>query len=142
MLKSIHTVAILGIAISAIPASGALILDNSSRGDFQSGRVAEFSPLAAVSVAGATSINQIGAMVDLNSAGNLKFVIFNLDTLALLFSTGSSAYADNGLTFKVSPVFAPFVLNPGINYGIGAIADVGGGWQINNTSSGNPFVQN
>jgi PEP-CTERM motif len=123
-------------------AAAPIIFDNSSREDFQSSRIPEFSPLADITVSAATDITQIGVLVDLNSNGNLKFLIFNLDTHALLFSTGPEAFVDNGLTFKLSDPFADFTLMPGINYGIGAIADVGGGWAINNSSFGNPFTMN
>lgn len=132
---------ILG-ALGTTACYGTLIFDNAVRGDFQTNRAAGDSPLAAITVSGATTINAIGALVDLNSAGNLKFLIFDLDTNVLLFSSLSQAFADDGLAYKVSSDFAPFILQPGINYGIGAIADVGGLWEINNTSFGNPFTQN
>ena len=135
-------VAILFGTIGATNCSADLIFDNSVRQDFTSNRSAGSSPLAAITVVAATDINQIGAMVDLNSGGNMKFVIFDLNTSSLLFATASGAYSDDGLSFKLSPVFGPFTLNPGITYGIGAIADVGGLWGTNNSSSGNPFTMN
>ena len=119
-----------------------IIFDNSSRGDFQSNRGAGNSPIAAITVSAATSINQIGAMLDPSSNGNLKFVIFDLGTSTLLFQAGPQAFVDTGLGFYLSAPFASFTLNPGITYGIGAVADVAAGWEINNTSSGNPFTQN
>jgi PEP-CTERM motif len=129
----------LGIAQLA---QATIIFDNSARQDFTSNRSAEGSPLAAITVAAPTQINQIGAMVDLSGNGNLKFLIFNLGTSALLFESVPIAFVDDGLTFKLSPVFADFTLNPGIDYAIGAIADVAGLWATNNTSSGSPFTQN
>ena len=138
-LASLFT--LLTLTISA-PSQGALLFDNSSRQDATTPRDVGSSPVAAITVAAPTSINQIGAMVDLALAGNLKFLIFNLDTSALLLTTTSTAFADTGLGFKVSTAFAPFTLNPGTNYGIGAIADVAGLWGTNNSSSGNPFLQN
>src|SRR5262245_32125766 len=95
MLQTGVLTAMLLGGIVAHAGAATIIFDNSSRGDFQSGRAAAFSPLAAITVSGATDISQIGVMVDLNSNGNLKFVIFNLDTLALLFSTGSQAFVDD-----------------------------------------------
>src|SRR5262245_313256 len=119
-----------------------IIFNNVSRFDFQSSRVAEFSPLADITVAAPTVITEIGVYNDLASNGNLKFLIFNLDTNALLFQSAPQAFVDDGLSFKLSNIFAPFTLLPGINYGIGAIANVAGGWGINNASGGNPFTQN
>ena len=129
------------VLITAGPSGAALLFDDVARADFESGRGAEFSPLAAITVSAPIAINQIGARVDLNSDGHLRFLIFDLNSQALLFSTASGAYIDDGLTYKLSPVFS-FVLNPGITYGIGAIADVGGAWSINNSSGNNDFTQN
>jgi hypothetical protein len=141
-LPNLRLLVALALTSIAGSASAALLFDNVSRADFTSQRVAGSSPLAAITVAGSTTINQIGARVDLSGNGNLKFVIFDLGSDALLFSTGSEAFADDGLTYKVSSIFSDFVLNPGTTYGIGAIADVAGSWSANNTSSGNPFSQN
>src|SRR5215831_17907174 len=141
MLRAILIASAL-VFVVAGPSQAALLFDDVSRADFTSTRPAENSPLAAITVSAPVAINQIGALVDLNSAGNLRFLIFDLNSHALLFSTGSTAYADDGLTYKVSPVFLDFVLTPGITYGIGAIADVGGLWSTNNSSAGNNFTQN
>jgi len=119
-----------------------IIFNDVARQDFLSSRVAGNSPVADITVAAATDITEIGVYNDLASNGNLKFVIFNLDTNTLLFQSASQAFVDNGLTFKLSNIFAPFTLLPGVNYGIGAIADVAGDWGTNNASSGNPFTQN
>jgi hypothetical protein len=119
-----------------------IIFDNSSRGDFQSNRGAADSPIAAITVSAATSINQIGAMLDPSSNGDLKFVIFDLGNSTLLFQTGSQAFVDTGLGFYLSAAFASFTLNPGTTYGIGAIADVAGLWETNNEGGPNPFTQN
>lgn len=129
------------VFVAADPSQAGLLFDDASRADFTSTRSAGDSPLAAITVSAPTAINQIGALVDLNADGNLKFLIFDLNSHALLFSTGSTAYLDDGLHYKVSPVFSDFVLNPGITYGIGAIANVGGQWSTNNASANNPFTQ-
>lgn len=129
-------------AIAGSAQASTIVFNDVSRFDFQSGRGPEFSPLAAITVSAATTIDEIGVYNDLNSNGNLEFLIFNLDTATLLFKSASQAFVDDGLSFKLSNPFAPFTLLPGINYGIGAIADVGGGWGINNSSGGNPFTQN
>jgi len=141
MLKVVRLVApalLLGVCGHA----ATLLFDDASRGNFQSSRGAGDSPIAAITVSSDTVIGQIGALVDLTSAGNMKFVIFDLTTNNLLFSTGSQLFADNGLAYKLSSAFAPFTLHAGTTYGMGAIADVGGLWEINNGSSGTPFTQN
>jgi hypothetical protein len=145
-MKRIVTVATLAlVAVAGVAAraeASPIIFDNVSRVDFQTIRGAQDSPVAAITVSVATDIDQIGVHNDLASNGNLKFVIFDLNSQVLLFSTGPQAFVDNGLTFKLSNPFAAFTLLPGITYGIGAIADVAGNWSTNNTSSGNPFTQN
>ena len=130
------------VAIEGRAQASPIIFNDLPRQDFLSGRAAENSPLADITVSAATNIDQIGVYNDLNSDGNLKFLIFDLDSHALLFQTGSQAFVDDGLSFKLSNAFAPFTLLPGINYGIGAIATVAGSWGTNNSSSGNPFTQN
>jgi PEP-CTERM motif len=130
------------VAIEGRAQASPIIFNDLAREDFQSVRGAGSSPLADITVSVATSIDQIGVHNDLSSDGNLKFLIFDLDSHALLFQSGPQAFVDNGLSFKLSNPFAPFILLPGINYGIGAVADVAGNWGINNTSFGNPFTQN
>jgi len=144
-MMNFATRGLLGVTFifsTAVTASASVIFDDSARQDFTSGRAAGNSPLAAITVSAPVGIDQIGAMVDLNAAANIKFLIFDLNSATLLFSTTSAAYTDDGLTFKLSPVFSTFTLNPGTTYGIGAIADQGGLWGTNNSSSGNPFTQN
>ncbi len=131
---------VLALSIAA-QAHATIVFDNSSRQDFQSSRSAGDSPLASITVSSTQFLNQIGAQLNPNSNGNLKFVVFNLDTQALLFSTAPVAFTDVGSAFYLSPIFSPVQLNTGTNYGIGAIADVGGLWGISNGSSGNPFSQ-
>jgi hypothetical protein len=129
-------------AIAGHAEASTIVFDNLSRYDFQSPRSAGDSPLAAITVSSATDIDEIGVYNDLNANGNLEFLIFDLNSDALLFKSASQAFVDNGLSFKVSNPFAVFTLLPGITYGIGAIADVAGGWGTNNSSTGNPFTQN
>jgi hypothetical protein len=136
------TAAALLSAAAFSSSADTLLFDDSARANFTSSRVAADSPLAAITVSSLTSISQIGAQVDLSANGNMKFLIFNLNTGTLLFSTASAPYVDTGLDFKVSSSFSPFALNPGIVYGIGAISDVSGLWSTENSSSGNNFTQN
>src|SRR5262249_1346533 len=135
MLRLALIVMIVVLAASS-PASAALLFDdvsltNPSPLAHPHRTLDQGSPLAAITVSVPTSINQIGAHVDLAGSGNLKFVIFDLTSRVLLFITGPTAFTDdNALTFKTSPVFADFLLSPGTVYGIGAVADVAGFWSI------------
>ena len=134
--------ALLTMSVASVAHASPIIFNDVSRFDFQSMRGAGTSPLAIINVSAPTFIDQIGVYNDLNSDGNLEFLIFNANTNALLFQSASQLFIDDGLSFKLSNGFAPFTLLPGINYAIGAIANVGGGWGINNSSSGSPFTQN
>jgi hypothetical protein len=119
------------VLVAFSEASADLLFDDVSRANFNPFRdLTQGSPLAAMTVSVPTSINQISARMDLSSSGNLKFLIFDLNSHTLLFGTGPIAYVDNGLTFKMSPVFSDFLLTPGTVYGIGAIADVAGNWSV------------
>jgi hypothetical protein len=124
----------------------ALVFDNGP-GNFTSIRGAGNSPVARITVSVPTSITQIGVQTDLGSNGNIKFLIFNAGTNALLFQSGPQFFVDDGLTFKVSASFTPFILQPGIVYNIGGISDVAGNWGTwngahtftqNNITSSNP----
>jgi len=130
------------VAIAGCAEASTIGFNDVSRFDFQSSRGAGNSPLAAITVSAPTTIDEIGVYNDLSANGNLEFLIFNLNTNALLFQSATQAFVDDGLSFKLSNPFAPFTLLPGITYGIGAIADVAGGWGINNSSAGSPFTQN
>jgi len=70
-----------------------------------------------------TAINGIGIETDLESDGNMNFVIFNSLTGALLYQSGSTAFIDDGYNFNVSNPLA-FTLEVGTRYAIGAMADV------------------
>jgi hypothetical protein len=117
----------------------ALLFDNGP-GNFTSSRVAGNSPLARITVSVPTTITQIGVLTDLGTNGNIKFLIFNATTNALLFQSGPQAFADDGLAYKVSTSFAPFLLQPGIVYNIGGISDVSGLWATWNGT--HTFTQN
>ncbi len=71
----------------------------------------------------ATTITQIGVDLDLSGDGNLNFFIFDSVSGSLLFQTGSEAFTDDGMAFKLSSSFS-FTLNPGTTYAIGAVTDV------------------
>ena len=116
-----------------------LIFDNGP-GNPTASRSAGSSPLARITVSVATTITQIGVKTDLASAGNIKFLIFNDTTSALLFQSGAQLFADTGLDFKVSAAFAPFVLLPGVVYQIGGISDTAGQWS--NWNGPHSFTQN
>jgi MYXO-CTERM domain-containing protein len=119
------------------------IFDNSGMGTAMSSRGIGDSPLAAITVSGPITINQIGAMVNLSTNANMKFLIFNMDTNALLFSTAATPEVNDGLMdFKVSAVFPTFTLMPGVHYAIGAIADQSAMWEIANGTTGFPFSMN
>lgn len=119
-------------ALAATPAQAVLIFDNGP-GTSASNRGAESSPGAQLQISSDTTIDQIAVKVDLNAAGNLKFLIFDHATHTLLFSTAAQAFADDGDTYKTSAVFAPFTLLAGQTYDVGAIADVGGLWSFDVT---------
>ena len=121
-------------------ANAVIVFDNISRQDFTSSRGAGDSPLAAITVSATQQLNQIGVYMDPTGNANLKFLVFNLGTGALLFSTNAS-FNDVGLGYYTSTAFTPFQLNPGTTYAIGAISNVAGLWGTNNSSSGNPYSQ-
>jgi hypothetical protein len=137
MRFSIATLAGVGAlalaSLTAAPSQAQLLIDSFDDDIlFASNRGAGSSPLARVTVSGPTTINQIGVRVDLETTGNIRFVIFNDNTNTLVFASAPQGFADDGISYKVSAAFAPIVLSSGITYGIGGIADVGGRWSFDN----------
>ena len=125
------------MACAGSAANAVVVFDNIDLTGQASTRIAASSPGALVSVAANITINQIAVRNDLNSNGNLKFLIFDHATHALLFNSGSTAFVDNGMSLKTSNPFS-FTLLGGMSYDIGAIADVGGLWgfdQISNSQN-------
>lgn len=80
--------------------------------------------LTRIEVATNITLTQFAVELDLNGSGNLNFVIFNSITGDLLFQSGATAFADDGMTFKVSDMFS-FDLLVGNRYALGALTDVG-----------------
>lgn len=136
-----YAVTLFALCFLYTPAARAdsLLFDNGP-GNFTSSRSAGNSPLARITVSVATSITQIGVHTDLASNGNIRFLIFDAGTSALLFQSGPQFFADDGLNFNVSTSFTPFTLLPGIVYNIGGISDVAGLWGTWNGA--HTFTQN
>lgn len=86
-------------------------------------RVAQYSIMTRFELSAPQTLTQIGVEMDLASVGNLNFVIFNSLTGGLLFQSGATAFADDGMQFKLSNVFS-FSLVTGIRYALGAMTDV------------------
>ena len=92
--------ALLTMSVASIAHASPIIFNDVSRFDFQSMRGAGTSPLAIINVSAPTFIDQIGVYNDLNSDGNLEFLIFNANTNALLFQSASQLFIDDGLSFS------------------------------------------
>ncbi|MFZ1009727.1 MAG: hypothetical protein WAN65_23010, partial [Candidatus Sulfotelmatobacter sp.] len=108
-------------------AQAALVFGDSSS-DGVSSRGPGDSPISSLSVSQNTSINQIGVLVDLNSDGDLKFLIDDATSNTFLLITPAKAFTDDGDAFKLSDTFSPVTLLANHQYYIGAIADIGGNW--------------
>ena len=98
-------------------------------GGFRTDRVAGSAPVGRLTVNSVQTLNSFGVDVDLISAGNLDFLIFNSSTGALLYQSGPKAFADTGAGFKFSDPFS-FVFQPGLTYGLTANSDVGGTYLV------------
>jgi hypothetical protein len=123
------------------------IFDNRDAGPSTVTRVAGSSIGAQINVAANTTITRISVLNQMNSDGNLRFVIFDHPGHNRLLLTNPQPFrADSGPTLKDSVAFS-FTLLAGQSYDIGAIADVQAQWffgftthtQLNLTSiSSNP----
>ncbi len=115
--------AVATFAVFAATSVHASVLFQSDAANGSSSRSAFSGILTRFTVAETVHLTNIAVSTDLASAGNLEYYIFNSVTGALLFNTGTKAFADDGQTFKTSDDFA-FDLLVGDTYAIGAIADV------------------
>jgi hypothetical protein len=128
-VEAILTAAILcGIGSEA---RAGFIFDNSAAASLDTTRIAGDSPGTFIKqVAIDTPITNISVLNFLNTAGDLKFLIFDHTTGMLLLQTAPLAFAadpgspDTSKTWKRSPDFV-FTLLAGHQYDIGGIADVG-----------------
>jgi hypothetical protein len=81
-------VAVVVLAGSPRAAHATIIFDDSNFNGASS-RDAGFSPLSRITVTAPTDIEDIEVLVDLNSAGNLKFVVYDTLTANFLLITGA-----------------------------------------------------
>ena len=84
-------------------------------------RVAESSIMTRFEVTASYTLTQIAVEMDLFGDAALNFVIFNSLTGELLFQSGLTAFADDGMRFKLSDVFS-FQLETGVRYALGAMS--------------------
>jgi hypothetical protein len=114
------------IAVCAAPALAApvLVFESGARNG-QSNRAANSGILTRFEVSSTVALSNVAVEMDLASAGNVTFVIYNSLTGAELFKSAPKAFADDGVgfSFKQSDDFA-FDLLVGTRYAIGAFADV------------------
>lgn len=131
-------VAACSLSVMAEKAPAAIVFDNADAPlPGASFRSPSNSPIANIQVSDGITLTGISVNNDLNSAGNIKFLIFD-GARNLVFST-QKAFTDDGSGFswKDSNPFS-FALTPG-QWFIGGIADVGGRWAIDlisNTQNG------
>lgn len=114
----------LGLAcgLASLPAQAQLLFQTDAQTNTAAGRN-QYGIATRFTADAATTLTQIGVELDLAGNGNLNFFIFDSVTGSLLFETGSLAFTDDGMAFKLSSSFS-FTLNPGTTYAIGANTDV------------------
>ncbi|MCA9637973.1 MAG: hypothetical protein KC420_18220, partial [Myxococcales bacterium] len=127
-------VALAGIPLEAA-AAPVVVFDSFSGGSSATNRGAGSSPGSMITVSNNNhTLAQVAVLVDLNSGGNLKFVVFDHANHQLLYVSPPKFFADDGKTWKVSNTFS-LNLVAGKTYDIGAISDVGGSWAFDSTAT-------
>jgi hypothetical protein len=119
ILGALVTTAVMLFATTA----GATLVFESDAATGASFRSPESGILTRVEVGNTVHLTNFAVQMDLATAGNVKFVIFNSLTGALLFDSGAKGFADDGNTFKLSDAFS-FDLFAGTRYAFGALSDV------------------
>lgn len=126
--------------ISAVSACGlmasasATTVTHDDPDGFRTNRRPGDTPVGQLTVDAAQTISSFGIDVDLNSNGNLDFLIFNSTTGDLLYQSGPTAFTDTGGGFKFSNGFS-FTFLPGITYGLTAASDVRGQYLVDFTAN-------
>ena len=109
--------------LAATPVRAALVFE-SDAATSSSARNAGYGIMTRFEVTDVVQLTSIAIELDLATfAGNVKHVIFDSQTGALLFDSGPKTFFDDGMTFKESDPLS-FSLLPGVRYAIGALVDV------------------
>lgn len=126
---------ISALALGVATSSGqTLLLDTWDGAVTTSSRSAGSSPGSQISVATTTLITKIAVRASLGSAGNVKFLVFDHATHTLVYASAPKPFPAAGMVWMESDPLS-VTLNAGSTYDIGAIADVGGQWQFDNSST-------
>lgn len=120
--KKIVSALVVVCAAYAGSAQASLVFQSAAQNGASS-RTAGSGIMTRFQVASAVDLTNISAKMNLVTAGNIEFVIFNAASGQLLFTSGPAAYADDGDTFKMSGAFN-FTMLPGTTYSLGALSDV------------------
>jgi hypothetical protein len=142
-LVVLGAIVMLATTLSTARADLELIFDNYTSDDIVSGsRSPDKSPFESfgsqIRIEGTedVTINGMAVFNLLQAAGSMRFLIFDHPSHDLLFESDAVAF-DSELggdpSWKMSPEFT-FVLEAGKTYDVGAIADVGANWWLDNTS--------
>jgi hypothetical protein len=117
---------LFGGGLPESPPAGSLILESADGDDrIDNERAAGAGCGTQVTVGDQdVEINWIGAIVDLNEDGAMKFLIFDHDDGdELVYASAPKAFVDDGMTWKVSAPLA-FVLRAGRTYDIAGVTNV------------------
>jgi hypothetical protein len=123
-LKTVFASLATTTALLFATASNAALVFESDAATGSSNRSAQSGIMTRIEVSNTVHLTNFAVQMDLNTAGNVKFVIFNSLTGSLLFDSGVKAFADDGDTFKLSDAFS-FDLLAGTRYALGVLSDVG-----------------
>lgn len=123
MKKIIISTAASMAVLSASPAMATTIFHYDDANRITSNRAAGGGPSGRLTVDTATTISRIGFLNDLSSDGKMKFFIFDAVTGANLFTSATTAFIDDGESYKWSDKLQ-FTFKPGMVYSIGAASSV------------------
>lgn len=128
----------LGIGAFGLAAASAgqaaVITHEDLDGSFRTFRSAGSAPVGRLTVGSSQTISGFGVDVDLDRNSDLKFLIFNSETGAILYQSAAKAFTDTGAGYKYSDPFS-FTFNPGTTYGLTAVSDAGGSYFVDFTAN-------
>ncbi len=135
MRKLLSGAAVAAIAVaSAWSANAAIVIHEDAGTIFTTFRGIGSAPVGRITVSSSQTISRFGVDVDLNGASNVKFLIFDSSSGSLLYSSAAKAFADTGAGYKFSDAFS-FTFNVGTTYGLTAVSDTGGAYNVDFTAN-------
>ena len=121
----LSTVAALAVILPMAASAVTVVHEDPGGNAFRTIRNTGSAPVGLLTVSSNQTISGFGVDVDINGNSDLKFLIFDSTTGAILYQSAATSFVDTGPGYKFSNPFT-FTFNPGTTYGLTASSSAGG----------------